>query len=192
MSSSRCFPGHSFFDSQQATAIFQPHWYVAYTYPRHEKRVADHIHRAGVECYLPLYTAVHQWNKRRAKVELPLFPGYVFVRIALANRLRVLTAPGVAYLVGTKGEPTPLADAEIEPLRDCLGRKLNCEPVDYLNAGNRVRVIAGPLCGLQGVIVRRSGGTRFIVSIDLIMRSMAINVDGVDLQLLEPAMAMAV
>ena len=147
--------------------------------------MAEHLHRLGVESYLALYTATRQWNQRRAQVELPLFPGYVFVRIPLAERLRVLSAPGVAYLVGARGEPIPLADEEIEPLRDCLARKLPAEPIAYLSAGSRVRVVAGPLSGLEGMIVRRENATRFVVSIDLIMRAIAINVDGLDLELIE-------
>lgn len=162
---------------------FEPRWYAAYTHSRHEKRVAEHLQRIGVESYLALYTATRQWNQRRAQVDLPLFPGYVFVRIALVERVRVLSAPGVAYLVGTRGEPAPLADGEIEPLRDCLSHSLRAEPIPYLSAGSRVRVVAGPLSGLEGVIVRRDGGTRFVVSIDLIMRAIAINVDGLDLEL---------
>jgi transcription antitermination factor NusG len=160
-------------------------WYAAYTYARHEKRVAEHLGRLGVESYLALYTATRQWNQRRAQVELPLFPGYVFVRIAIEERLRVLSAPGVAYLVGARGEPIALADGEVEPLRDCLSHKLPAEPTAYLSTGSRVRVVAGPLSGLEGVIVRRENDTRFVVSIDLIMRAIAINVEGLDLELVE-------
>ena len=175
-------PTHSRSDLSQAIH-FEPRWYAAYTYSRHEKRVAEHLQRIGVESYLALYTATRQWNQRRAQVELPLFPGYVFVRIPLAERVRVLSAPGVAYLVGTRGEPAPLADDEVEPLRDCLSQKLPAEPIAYLSAGSRVRVVAGPLSGLEGVIVRREGGTRFVVSIDLIMRAIAIKIEGFDLEL---------
>lgn len=164
---------------------FEPRWYAAYTYARHEKRVAEHLQRIGVESYVALHTATRQWNQRRARVELPLFPGYVFVRIPLAERVRVLSAPGVAYLVGTGGQPVPLADGEIEPLRNCLSQNLCAEPAAYLSEGSRVRVVTGPLSGLEGVIIRRDGDTRFVVSIDLIMRAIAINVEGLDLELAE-------
>ncbi|MGA2960423.1 MAG: UpxY family transcription antiterminator [Candidatus Korobacteraceae bacterium] len=179
-------PTHSQNDLSQAIH-FEPRWYAAYTYARHEKRVAEHLQRIGVESYLALHTATRQWNQRRAQVELPLFPGYVFVRIPLAERLRVLSAPGVAYLVGTGGQPVPLADEDVEPLRDCLSQKLQAEPVAYLSAGRRVRVVSGPLSGLEGVIVRREGDTRFVVSIELIMRAIAIKVEGLDLELIEPS-----
>jgi len=190
-------PGPQLFSPAQSrnnsspTSLLEPKWYAAYTSARHEKRVAEHLQRIGVESYLALYTATRQWNQRRARVELPLFPGYVFVRIPLAERLRVLSAPGVAYLVSARGEPVPLADEEIEPLRDCLARKLEAEPIAYLHAGNRVRVVAGPLSGLEGVIVRRENAARFVVSIDLIMRAIAINVDGLDLELIDSKAAPA-
>ena len=171
------------------TDRFEPRWYAAYTYARHEKRVAEHLQRIGVESYVALYTATRQWNQRRAQVELPLFPGYVFVRIPLAERVRVLSAPGVAYLVGAGGQPVPLADNEIEPLRSCLSQKLSAEPVAYLSVGSRVRVVTGPLSGLEGVIIRRHGDTRFVVSIDLIMRAIAIDVEGLDLELTESSVS---
>lgn len=165
----------------------RPSWYVAYICVRHEKRVAEHLQRSGVESYLPLYRATHYWKRRRAEVELPLFPGYVFVRISLAERLRVLSVPSVVHLVGNGGIPLPLADEEIEAIRGCLFRGAQVEPAEYLRSGSRVRVMAGPLSGLEGVVVRGNGGARFIVSIDLIMRSIAINVEGRDLELLTAA-----
>jgi len=186
-------PGPQLFSSTQSaidlSPNLQPKWYAAYTCARHEKRVAEHLQQIGVESYLALYTANRQWNRRRVQVEMPLFPGYVFVRISLAERLRVLSAPGVAYLISSRGEPVPLADDEIEPLRNCLARKLRAEPTPYLHAGSRVRVVAGPLSGLEGVIVRRDGESRFVVSIDLIMRAVAINVEGLDLELIDSGAA---
>jgi transcription antitermination factor NusG len=161
-------------------------WYVAYINVRHEKRVATYLQKAGIESYLPLYRETHFWNKRRAQVELPLFPGYVFVRIPLSERLRVITIPSVVCLVGAKGEPQPLDEGEVNAIRECLTRRFHAEPTEYLASGKRVRIVAGPLCGLEGVIERRNGNTRFIVSIDLIQRSIAVNVANSDLESVEP------
>lgn len=169
----------------------QPRWYAVYTHSRHEKRVAEQLYRLNIVAYLPLYTTTHRWNNRRAQVELPLFPGYVFVQTPLAERLRVLQIPSVAYFVSLKGVPVPLADDELNSIRDCLSRKMNAEPWEYLQPGSRVRVIAGPLSGLEGVILRQNGSTRFVVSIDLIMRSMAINVEGWDLELADGVLSSA-
>jgi len=101
-------------------------WYAAYTCANHEKRVADHLAGRGVEYFLPLYETVHRWKDRRVRLQLPLFPGYVFVRLPLAQRLRVLQAPGVARLVGFGDMPAPLADADIEALRKGLQGKSKC------------------------------------------------------------------
>src|ERR1700738_3274897 len=98
----------------------RPHWYVAYTLPRHEKAVADRLINQDVETYLPLYTSVREWNRRRVEVELPLFPGYVFVKMIITDRVRVLTHPGVIRLVGFNGTAAALTDGEVEMLRSSL------------------------------------------------------------------------
>lgn len=167
-------------------ALRWPRWYVAYVCVRHEKRVAEQLDHSGVECYLPLYRTSRMWNRRRAEVDLPLFPGYIFVRIPLTERLRVLTVPSVVHLVGNSTGPAPLADDEVTSIRGCLAHNLRVEPTEYLRAGHRVRIAGGPLSGLQGVIVRENGRTRFIVSIDLIMRSIAVSVEACDLALSTP------
>src|SRR5690348_10289147 len=92
-------------------------WYAAYTSANHERRVADQLSARQVEHFLPSYVCVRRWKDRRVTLQLPLFPGYVFVRVDLRNRLRVLQIPGVASLVGFGGVPTPLPDAEVEALR---------------------------------------------------------------------------
>jgi transcription antitermination factor NusG len=167
--------------------LHQRRWYAAYVCVRHEKRVAEYLQWGGLDCYLPIYRSTRTWNKRRVEVDLPLFPGYVFVRIALTERLRVLSAPSVVHLVGRGAEPLPLNDAEVDAIRGCLLPQFQAEPAEYLPMGSRVRVVAGPLRGLEGVVVRDNGRARFIVSIDLIMRSIAVNVEGCDLALATPA-----
>ncbi len=152
-------------------------WYVAYTKARHEKKVAAHLEMKQVEVFLPLYKTTHIWNKRRAVLHLPLFPGYVFVRTSLQDRLRVLEAPSLIQLVGSGGTPIALPDAEVEQLRACLSLGFNAEPVPYLHSGDVVRIIEGPLEGWKGKVIRRDGETRFVLSVDLIMRSVAVKVE---------------
>jgi transcription termination/antitermination protein NusG len=164
----------------------RPRWYVVHTRSRHEKRVSEQLELKQVEVFLPLYRSQRDWNGRKAMVDLPLFPGYVFVRIALAERLSVLSLGGVAGLVSFQGAPVPLDDGELERMRGCLSWK-QAEPVPYLQPGNRVRIVAGPLAGLEGVILRQNGQTRFVLSIDLILRSVAVSVDACDLELVAPA-----
>ena len=155
----------------------EPHWYAANTSANHEKRVAEQLSVRNVEHFLPVYSSVRRWKDRRVTLQLPLFPGYVFVRMSLCNRLRLLQIPGVARLVGFGGEPTPLEDQEIDSLRQGLSNGLKATPHPYLTAGRRVRITAGPLAGREGVISRRKGLLRLILSLHLIQRSILVDVD---------------
>jgi transcription antitermination factor NusG len=152
-------------------------WYALYTCPRHEKRVAQQIEERSMACFLPLYRSVRRWKDRRQELELALFPGYVFVRLALRDRMRVLQLPSAVRLVSFNGQPAPLPEAEIENLRQRLSRCGRAEPHPYLRVGRRVRVCAGPMLGLEGIIVRRKDRCRVVFSMDLIMRSIAVEVD---------------
>jgi transcription antitermination factor NusG len=157
-------------------------WYAAYTLPRHEKLVAQQLSQKSVESYLPLYEAIHRWKDRRARVDLPLFPGYVFVQIPLCERLKVLEIASVLRIVSFNGQAAPLPEGEIEALRNALIHR-KAEPFPYLVAGKGVRVITGPLEGLEGVVVRRKGNLRIIVSLHFIMQSVALEIDAADLEL---------
>ena len=159
-----------------------PRWFAAYTRARHEKKVAAHLQMKQVEVFLPLYKTTRNWNGRRAVVDLPLFPGYVFVRISLHDRLLVLEAPGVTHLVNSGGRPIPLPDGEVEQLRSCLALGLKPEPVPYLRTGDMVRIADGPLAGWKGRVIRCDGETRFVLSVDQIMRSVAVKIDASHLE----------
>jgi transcription antitermination factor NusG len=152
-----------------------PKWYAAYTSANQEKRVAQELGRRSVECYLPLYGSVRRWKDRRVRLELPLFPGYVFVRVALRERLRVLQIPGVARLVGFDGHPAPVPNEDIEAIRMCLSGDRALLPHPYLE-GQRVRVLSGPLAGLTGVVVRQKKQARLVISFDLLMRSVSVEI----------------
>ena len=159
----------------------QLRWYAIYTKSRHEKRIKEHLNQRSIESFLPLYEAVHRWKDRRVTVSLPVFPGYLFVRIALSeHRLPVIAVPGVVSLVGTLSRPTPIADQEIEALQICSVRGYKMVPHPYLAPGGRVRVRKGPLADLEGVFLRHRGKTRLILSVKLIARSVAVEVDAAD------------
>ncbi len=161
---------------------FESHWYAAYTCARHEKRVAEQLEQRRVEIFLPLYESVRQWKDRRVRVQLPLFPGYVFVRLALRDRLRVLQVPSVVRLVGFNGHPTPLPDPEIQSIQTYLARNYRLEPHAYLRPGRRARVKSGPLQGLEGTVLRKKNRFRIVISLELIMRSVAVEMDDFDLE----------
>jgi len=165
---------------------FEPHWYALYTCANHEKRISAELSARGVEHYLPLYSCVRRWNKRRVKLERPLFPSYVFVRLALRDRLRVLQIPRVVQLVGSAGRPAVLRDEEMEKMRAGLTSGLQAEPHASLTSGRRVRVKSGPLAGLEGFLVRRKRSTRVVISIGVIQRAAAIEVDAADLEAILP------
>ena len=155
-------------------------WYAVYTCPRHEKCVADHVERRQMRAFLPLYRTKHRWKDRSKVVELALFPGYVFVHLALQHRLRVLEIPGVVRFVSFHGKPAPLPEAELESLRrGCAGR-VSMAPHPYLQVGRRVRLKSGPMAGLEGILRRRKEGLRLVVSIEMLMRAVAVEVDEVD------------
>ena len=155
-------------------------WYAVYTCANREKRVAAHLAARGVEHFLPLYQSVREWSDRRVRLQLALFPGYLFVFTSLADRLLVLTAPGVVGLVGAARRPMPLPADLICSLRDGIGR-ISVEPFPYLTAGQRVSIRSGPLRGLTGILLRRRSGPRVVISIDAIERSILADVCAEDL-----------
>jgi len=154
-------------------------WYAVYTCPRHEKVVHQQLNAKTVESFLPLYQTLRQWNDRKALVDLPLFPRYLFVHIPLSERVRVLTVPGVLSLVNFNGQPACLADDEIETLKTSLALRA-AEPCPYLVEGKRIRITTGPLKGLEGIVIRRKGKLRAVVSIHSIMQSFSVEVDAAD------------
>ena len=160
----------------------QSRWYAAYTCSRHEKQVSRQLHERRIDCFLPTYQSVRRWKDRRKEVEFPLFPGYIFVHIMEAERVRVLQVSGVVQLVTFNGRPAPLEDSEIESLRCGIANGIWPEPHPYLKAGRRVRVKYGPLAGVEGFLVRRKDKYRVVISIDLIMRSIAAEVQVADLE----------
>lgn len=160
-------------------------WYALYTYPRHEKCVAEQMEQRAISSFLPLYRSIRRWKDRRKELELALFPGYVFVRIGLQDRLRVLQLPSVVRFVSFNNQPAALPEAEIEQLRDRLARGACLEPHPYLRVGCRVRVCRGPMAGLEGIVVRRKERFRVVFSLDLIMRSVAVEVDESDVEALQ-------
>ena len=160
----------------------EPRWYAAYTCAKHEKRVTAELEARAVEHFLPLYNSVRRWKDRQMRLDLPLFPGYVFVRLALRDRLRVLQIPSVVRLVSFGGQPYPLSDREIESLRTAILNALRIEPHPYLAVGFPVRIVRGPLAGAEGILARKKNLCRVVLTLDLIARSAAVEVDAADIE----------
>jgi transcription antitermination factor NusG len=160
-------------------------WYAAYTSSRHEKTVAEHLRQREVECFLPLYETVRRWNNGRHRVQLPLFPSYVFVRMGLRDKLRVLQVPGLSQLVTFQGAPAALPDAEIETLRSALAAGIPAQPYRYLSVGSQVEICCGPLQGMRGTLLRHQGQFRVVLSVEMIMRSIVVEVEASDVVALD-------
>src|SRR5579864_3095998 len=154
----------------------QSNWYVLFVRSNQEKRIALRLNNSGIEHLLPCYTSKRQWKDRRVRLEVPLFPGYLFVRLPLKDRMKVLTVPNVVCLVGTKNCPSVISESEIEFItRSTAAHKATPHP--YLQAGQRVVVTDGALAGLEGFVLRQHKGRRVIVSLESIERSFAVDID---------------
>jgi transcription antitermination factor NusG len=167
-------------------AQFAPQWFAVYTSPRHEKRVDQHLDLRGIERYLPLYRAHRKWSDgSKVTLDLPLFPGYIFVYIRRAERVRVLEVPGVLAIVsGVRRDPAPLPDAEVNAMRSGLHLR-RVEPHHLLTVGQRARIRTGALAGMEGVVVRQKNSLRVVLTMDLIMQSVAVEVDARELETLD-------
>jgi transcription antitermination factor NusG len=162
--------------------MFSDRWYAAYIQPRHEKTAALHLQSRGIESFLPLYSETKRWRNRVTRsVELPLFPGYVFAKFKAQERCLILGVPGVIHLVGVAGRPVPLSESEMEVLREGLAQ-VSAEPCPFLSVGEKVRLKTGPFAGLDGILVQKKHKYRFVLSMDLIMRSVAVEVDAADVE----------
>jgi transcription antitermination factor NusG len=160
------------------------HWFAAYTCAKHEKIVTRHLVERSVESFLPEYESLRHWKDRKVKLRMPLFPGYVFVRLALSDRSRVLHVPSLVRLVGFSGQPSIVPDEEIRALQLIEAAGIQPQPYPYLHGGERVRIVRGPLEGVEGIVSRRKNKLRLVLSLDLITRSVAVEVDQTDIAII--------
>jgi transcription antitermination factor NusG len=157
-----------------------PEWFAIYVMPRHEKRIAEHLRVRQIEHFLPLYETLHKWKDgSKVTVRLPLFPSYLFARTIRTHRGRVLEVPGVVSVVG-KRESAVISEGYIDSLHKAVAFG-KIEPHPYLSTGTSVRLRSGVLAGLQGIVLRQKSSYRVVLSLDLIMRSVAVEVNIADL-----------
>jgi transcription antitermination factor NusG len=162
-------------------------WYAVYTMSRHEKRVAAHCDRIAIEHFLPLYTWRRSWkNRTTVDLQMPLFPNYIFVQLSADDHGPLMRLPGVLSTVGNAAGPVAIQDSEMEVLRRIMDCKA-IEPHAYITAGDKVRVKAGPLEGIVGVVLRKGNGLRFIVTLDLIGKSVALDIESSALEVIASA-----
>lgn len=157
-------------------------WYAVFTLPQNEHSAARHLEMHRIESFLPTYETVHVWkNRQRKTIVAPLFPTYLFVHISSRERASVLGTPGVVQILGTRQQSIPLDDSEIKFLRTSCEMK-RVKPFRELIVGDPVRIRSGALKGLRGVLVRRNNNLRFVMALEMINQSAAIEVEGSHLE----------
>jgi transcription antitermination factor NusG len=154
----------------------QQAWYAIYTRHQHEKSAAQLLSHKGFDTFLPLYSATHQWKDRKKEVSLPLFPCYVFLNGDLGRSLDVLKTPGVVGFVSSAGQPAVIPTEQMEAVRHVVLRS-RAEPHPFLQTGDRVRVRAGSLAGVEGILVRKKNLCRLVISVDILGQSVATEID---------------
>jgi transcription antitermination factor NusG len=174
--------------SREARSAECPAWYACYTRGRHEKKVASHLHSRRIETFLPVRRLDVQWSDRRKSVDLPLFPSYVFARFPMIELPQVLSTRGLVAILRTGGRPAAIPDGEIDNVRRfadvVAAHRIVPERETLAEAGDRVRVVAGPFRGIEGVAVLRRGRRRLLVALGALPEGLAVDLDGAALQVI--------
>lgn len=152
-------------------------WYALYTRSRHEKLVNEELLKKGIETFLPLRKVTRHWSDRVKEIETPLFSGYLFVQIPLRDRLEVLETRGSVRFIGVNATPTAISEMELEVVRRFMDEEIAIDPFPYLGEGDRVYVRSGPLKGIEGFIVRKDKHARLVISLDLLLQSISVEID---------------
>jgi transcription antitermination factor NusG len=160
-------------------------WYAVQTRARNEKAISERLQEQGLTTFLPLVTEIRKWSDRKKKVELPLFSCYVFVKLEPSNnddRMRVYRTNGVFRIVSMRGEAIPIPDEQIDALRTVVTQQVPWSAHPFLKIGQRVRIRGGSLEGVEGVLLSQSEGRTLIISVDAIQRSLAVRVEGYEVE----------
>ena len=167
----------TFLGSVEGSSSTKQSWYALQVRSRKENYVASRITGQGYECLLPTYKCIRDWSDRRKVVEQPLFPGYLFCRFDFQQRRPLVLTPGVLQIVGNGRTPVPVSEDEIQALQLAMSSGVPKQPWPYLEVGQRVRVNYGTLAGLEGILVHLKGNHRVVLSVTLLQRSVAMEVD---------------
>jgi transcription antitermination factor NusG len=162
---------------QADSGIISFPWFALQVRARHEQGVAAHLDGIGFEWFLPLYKCRKRWSDRIKEAEVPLFPGYLFCRLNPQDRLPILKTPGVVQIVGYNRQPVPVDEVEIMALQRLVSSGMPNHPWPYLEVGEQVRIESGPLRGLEGRVVEFKGNHRLVLSVKLLQRSVAVEMD---------------
>ena len=165
-------------------SILKPNWYALYTRSRFEKKMLSELSDRRIEVFLPMREILSRWKDRKKKIWIPLFPGYIFVNHVDTpeNRFRILNIPGAVRFVGLEGHANPIPEEQIEYVRRFLESSISIDPYPYMQVGSRVEVTAGPLKGIQGILVEKRGRFRFVIQVDLIRQAVSVEIDASDVR----------
>ena len=162
-----------------------PCWFALTVRRQHERAAAQQLTVHSLEGYVPLYRTKRRWSDRVKTIELPLFPQYVFCRFSIQDRLKVIALPSVSTIVTFGGVPIPITQQEIDTLKRLTSEAFPLMPWPFLRIGQRVRVREGALTGLEGILVREKAAYRVVVSIEMLHRGVAVELER---DMLEPLM----
>jgi transcription termination/antitermination protein NusG len=161
-------------------------WYALRVRARSELLVAHTLGKKEFECYVPSWEECKSYSDRVLRVHIPAFPGYAFSRFCLAERLEVVNTPGVQHIVGTGATPEAIEESVISSLRTAFSCARKVAPTGYFRGGNHVRIVRGPLTGATGVLARFKGEHRLIISVDILQRSVSVEVEASEVVLQQP------
>jgi transcription antitermination factor NusG len=165
------------FNSKSDEALSGIRWFALHVHARKESFVASQLENQGIECFLPRYKSLRKWSDRMKEVELPLFPSYLFSRFDFQNRRPIVTTSGILQIVGNGRIAIPIADEEISAIQAAVRSGLPHQPWPFIEVGERVRVTYGTLAGLEGILVNFKGDHRVVLSVSLLQRSVALEVE---------------
>jgi transcription antitermination factor NusG len=152
-------------------------WYAAYVKHHHERKAADLLERKGIEVFLPQQKVVHRWKDRDKALSLPLFPGYLFLQCGLQDKAKIISTPGVFFLVENGGRACPVPRQEIDSIRRIVKDGLQVQAHAFINAGDRVRICGGPLAGVTGILTRIKNQYRVVLTVELLQKALSIEVE---------------
>jgi len=161
-----------------------PAWYAVYTRSRFEKKMLSELTDRSIDVFLPMREVLSRWKDRKKRIWVPLFPGYIFINQidTPTNRYRILNVPGAVRFVGQSGHADPIPEQQIEAVRRFLEASISVDPYPYMHIGRRVEIVAGPLKGIQGILVQKKGRFRFVLKVDLIRQAVSIEIDASDVR----------
>jgi transcriptional antiterminator NusG len=164
--------------------IWTPRWYALYTRSRFEKKMLSELTDRNIEVFLPMREVLSRWKDRKKRIWIPLFPGYIFVNHVDTpeNRYKILNVPGAVRFVSVEGHAEPIPEEQIQSVRRFLESNIAIDPYPYMKVGSRVEIVAGPLKGIQGILVKKRGRFRFVLQVDLIRQAVSVEIDASDVR----------